>query len=447
MSATVDRTLEATLAPPTQCKEQRLNTLRSEYLVALHDAFDNNCETMSAVNKIVTPYDLPYQAKDALKSYVPKLHNTYNATEIADNHPVRFVNRAAKFDHDSSRECEVCWEVPMPGRGTNFWIPLRTNPDQRDTWRSLLDGESDTTAGSLQLKKTRIGWTLYVSVEFPVEDTSELPENPTPIGVDVGESMLAVGCALQHDSPTNPLLISGKDARRIRKEMYTVLNRLQERGAAQWRIDERFGYYQNQLTDIIEQASRKIVDYSKQFSDPVIVLESLTFIRENLDYGKYMNRRLHSWAFARLQGRIDDKAVEDGIPVRYVNPAYTSKTCHSCKHIGYRPRQAEFRCSNTECWVGEYQADINAAAKIAQRLDPWGESVPWKSALDDSPRDGSPCDRATRPVHDRGTNGVGRQTSVRSGVDDNEKPSKPLAAAGATRSTVYGDSLETSQDD
>ena len=28
-----------------------------------------------------------------------------------------------------------------------------------------------------------------------------------------------------------------------------------------------------------------------------------------------MNRRLHSWAFARLQGRIEDKATEAGIPV------------------------------------------------------------------------------------------------------------------------------------
>lgn len=334
----------------------------------------------------------------------------------------------------------------MSGRGTNFWIPLYINPDQRDTWFDLLDEESDTTAGGLQLKKTRIGWTLYVSVEIPVEDTSELPENPTPIGVDVGESMLAVGCALQHDTPTDPLLISGKETRRLRKEMFTVLTRLQERGAAQWRIDERFEYYQNRLTDIIEKAARDVIEYAKQFPNPVIVLESLSFIRENLDYGKYMNRRLHSWAFARLQGRIDDKAAEAGIPVRYVNPAYTSQTCHACNYVGSRPRQAEFCCSNGECWVSEYQSDINAAAKIAQRLDPWGESLSWKPVGDDSPRDGSPCDRATRPVHDRDTNGVASQTPARDGVDDNEEPSKPLATAGATRLTVYGDSLETSRD-
>lgn len=108
-----------------------------------------------------------------------------------------------------------------------------------------------------------------------------------------------------------------------------------------------------------------------------------------------MNRRLHSWAFARLQGRIVDKAREAGIRVEYVNPAYTSQTCHACGHIGRRSSQAEFRCTNADCWVSEYQADLNAASNIAGRVDPWGESLPLKSAGDDSPQDGSAFDSAT----------------------------------------------------
>lgn len=100
--------------------------------------------------------------------------------------------------------------------------------------------------------------------------------------------------------------------------MFTTLKRLQERDASEWRIEERFSYYQNRLTDIIEKASRESVEYARQFENPVIVMEDLTYIRESLDYGKYMNRRLHSWAFARLQGRIEDKAKDAGIPVRYV---------------------------------------------------------------------------------------------------------------------------------
>lgn len=392
---TATKTLEAPLAPPTWCKEQRLQHTLSEYRDALTDAFERDCTTMSATNDVVTPYGLPYQAKDALKSYVPTLHKTYNAKELEDDHPIRFVNRAGTFDRDSSREYEICWNVPQPGRGTNFWIPLRLNPDQQELWDDLLDSESSTEPGELRLQKHRTSWTLHVTVEYAVEETTEFPENPTRVGFDIGESMLVTGCALQHDTPTKPLLIDGKKAKRLRKEMHTTLTRLQERDASEWRIEERFSYYQNRLTDIIEKASRQSVEYAQQFETPVIVMEDLAYIRESLDYGTYMNRRLHSWAFARLQGRLEDKATDAGIPVRYVHPHYTSKTCHSCKHVGSRPQQAEFKCKNPECHVSTFQADINASANIARRVDPWGESLPWKQAGDDSPRDGSGCDTAT----------------------------------------------------
>jgi transposase len=46
--------------------------------------------------------------------------------------------------------------------------------------------------------------------------------------------------------------------------------------------------------------------------------------------------------------------------------------------------------------VSTFQADINASANIARRVDPWGESVPLEKAdRDDSPRDGSGRDTAT----------------------------------------------------
>jgi IS605 OrfB family transposase len=375
--------------------EQRLQQTLSEYRDALEDAFEQDCTTMSATNNVVTPYNLPYQAKDALKSYVPKLHNTYNANELGDEHPLRFVNRAGKFDCDSSREYEICWNVPQPGQGTNFWIPLRLNPEQEELWGDMLDEDSSTKVGELRLQKHRKAWTLHVTVEYEIEDTSELPENPTHIGFDIGESMLVTGCALQHDSPTKPLLIDGKEAKRLRKEMFTTLKRLQERDASEWCIEERFSYYQNRLTDIIEKASRESVEYAKQFKNPVIVMEDLAYIRESLDYGTYMNRRLHAWAFARLQGRIEDKAKDAGVQVRYVHPQCTSQTCHACKHVGYRPWQPEFKCKNPECHVSTFQADINASANIARCVNPWGESLPWKPAGDASPQDGSRSDTAT----------------------------------------------------
>jgi len=109
------------------------------------------------------------------------------------------------------------------------------------------------------------------------------------------------------------------------------------------------------------------VEYAESVETPVLVLEDLTYIQESMDYGDYMNRRLHGWGFAKLHGQITYKAVERGIPVVTVDPRNTSQECHACGEKGVRPQQATFKCSNDACWIGEYQADINAALNIADR--------------------------------------------------------------------------------
>ncbi len=391
VTATATKTLQATLAPPTAHKEHRLQRTVATYRRALKDSFESGADTQTAVNDVVIGYDLTSYAKDALKNYVPQLRRTYNASELDDDHPVRFTNRGWKLDHSEERTHEFCWRVPQAGRGNAFWIPLCINPAQRELWAELFT--DDVTVGEFRLQEHRKNWVLHVTVEYAVAEPDE-PDDPTPIGFDIGESKLLAGCACQDDTPTQPMLYDGGRARHLRKEMFTTLRRLQERDA-DWRIDERFDHYQNALTDIVEKASRQAVEYARQFENPVIVLEDLSYIREHLDYGTWMNRRLHAWAFARLAGRIEDKARDTGIPVRFVNPAYTSQTCHACGHLGSRNVQAVFRCTNDECWVTEYQGDINAAANIAGRLDPWGESLSLKPTDDDTLQDGSTFGSAT----------------------------------------------------
>ncbi|SDF48171.1 transposase, IS605 OrfB family, central region [Halorientalis regularis] len=140
--------------------------------------------------------------------------------------------------------------------------------------------------------------------------------------------------------------------------------------------------------------TREVVEYAESIENPVLVLEDLTYIRENMDYGEYMNRRLHGWGFANLHAQIRYKAAEQGIPVATVNPRNTSTACYACGEHGSRPRQATFRCSNDDCWVSEYQADVNGAINIADRYrsgeshDRSDRASRQKAGDDDSATDG-----------------------------------------------------------
>lgn len=200
------KTLEAYLAPPTRHKERKLNDNATSYTRLLRHTFQIDCDTQTAVNDEVTGEHLNWHSKNALKQYVPQLldEDTFDAKHLADDHPVRYANTAATFDYDDQRDHVYCWRVPLPGRGTDFWIPLQINPGQAAEWRALLDDEDDSyTAGELRLQRDGDRWVLHVTANYEVDeqtDTTDL-DDVTPVGFDVGEAQLLVGCALQDDRP------------------------------------------------------------------------------------------------------------------------------------------------------------------------------------------------------------------------------------------------------
>lgn len=132
-----------------------------------------------------------------------------------------------------------------------------------------------------------------------------------------------------------------------------------------------------------------------------------------------MNRRLHGWGFAKMHAQLRYKAAEKGIRVETVNPAYTSKSCHRCGERGTRPAQATFRCTNSECWVREYQADANAALNIADRYLSGESPLREHTDDDDSAEDGGcltgPQD--SQAVRESLCDSRANQNSKRSGDD------------------------------
>lgn len=66
---------------------------------------------------------------------------------------------------------------------------------------------------------------------------------------------------------------------------------------------------------------------------------------------------------------ITYKAAEHGGTVTTVNARYTSQTCATCRGIGNRESQADFRCTNDACHMFgiRVNADTNAAQEIETR--------------------------------------------------------------------------------
>jgi putative transposase len=97
-----------------------------------------------------------------------------------------------------------------------------------------------------------------------------------------------------------------------------------------------------------------------------IALEDLGGIRQRVRLRRPQRVTLHSWAFHQLGTFVAYKARRAGVPVVYVDPAYTSQTCADCGHIDKlnRATQALFSCRS--CGVVAH-ADRNASRNIAAR--------------------------------------------------------------------------------
>lgn len=114
----------------------------------------------------------------------------------------------------------------------------------------------------------------------------------------------------------------------------------------------------NRTKEINHVVSKQIVDYAVNHRK-AIVLESLGNIKDSKKIGKSVKKS--NWSYFQLELFILYKASLYGVPVIYIDPAYTSKACSRCGSINI-VNGKKFKCI---CCGHEDHRDSNAAFNIA----------------------------------------------------------------------------------
>lgn len=89
---------------------------------------------------------------------------------------------------------------------------------------------------------------------------------------------------------------------------------------------------ENQIRDCLHKHTTAFVQLCSEKDIGTIVLGDLTNIREDIDYGKKSNQKLHQWMFRKITQLITDKAKRVGIQVTSINESGTSQTCPKCNN-------------------------------------------------------------------------------------------------------------------
>ena len=197
---------------------------------------------------------------------------------------------------------------------------------------------------------------LLVSIETPEESPIE-PERF--LGVDLG----IVTLAATSDGNT----FSGEAIDRVSKRSVTARQTFQATGtrSAKRRLNKLAGRQHRFQRWVNHNISSRLVRMAKG-TKAALVLEDLKHIRRRTTVRKSQRARHHNWSFGQLRAFIEYKAKLVGVPVLFVDPAHSSKTCSRCAHVSKANRrsQSEFSCQRCGCSAN---ADLNAARNLATR--------------------------------------------------------------------------------
>jgi len=129
-----------------------------------------------------------------------------------------------------------------------------------------------------------------------------------------------------------------------------------------WKLKKVKSRERKTFKSALNAISRQIVSFAESLGSG-IKFEKLFSPRYSHRHGANGSYEFsfENGSFFSLQQQVEKRAGDRGIPVIYVNPAYTSKRCCRCGNFGRRLRK-HFECPH--CGYVAH-ADVNAAFNIA----------------------------------------------------------------------------------
>ena len=232
---------------------------------------------------------------------------------------------------------------------------------QTDDEKTLADIENVQTVRAVW---TGEQWELHFVCKMRIETPDKPGENTA--GVDLGicntaavsvgdETLLYPGNALK------------EDAHYFRREEYDTEGENGPSHHAEWarlKKSRRQEHFLHALSkDIVEQCAERDVG--------TIAIGHPKHIREDEDWGRHGNKRLHDWAFETLLSHIEYKAQDRGIDVERVDEyeLATSITCCKCgrKVDSNRVERGLYVCD--DCGLVA-NSDLNAAENMRATVTP-----------------------------------------------------------------------------
>ncbi|MDE0009497.1 MAG: transposase [Candidatus Poribacteria bacterium] len=259
-------------------------------------------------------------------------------------------NKSARPPHKHKRFQTTTWKKSAISFKENIFgkkLRLSNGMDNKPLYIDLPKKfDIENTPAIINLVYNFDQYELHFVYEIERPDKSE---SEGVVGVDIGE----IHPIVSYDGGiTN--IFNGRYIRslyRLRNKVIASfgkrIDRCERYSPRWWHLVRRkwkhIGKIDNQICDCLHKHTTKFVKLCGERGIGTIVIGDLTGIRDNIDYGKCANQRLHQWAFGKITQLITYKAKTLGIKVKVIDESYTSQTCPSCGNR-HKPNSRRYTC-------------------------------------------------------------------------------------------------------
>ena len=198
-----------------------------------------------------------------------------------------------------------------------------------------------TQRKSICLRRDSLG--RYYADVFWEKENLKTSQQGQAVGVDIGINKL----------------LTTSDGEELGTELRSKLDKLNRRK----QNSRNWNQTRKEIKDYIGFVTNRF-----PWDTDVVVMENILNITQKTRgrVGKATRKLLGHWNIDLLYRRMADKAEQHRVFLAFVEPAYSSQTCNSCRAIDKKSRNGEvFKC--TACGHAD-DADVNGAKNILQRF-------------------------------------------------------------------------------
>lgn len=241
-----------------------------------------------------------------------------------------------------------------------YWLCLAGSHKQKPIWLGL---QGRTIPEDCIIKDSILkskGNEYFIHLTIEQERIIPRINSERILSIDLGFNHLIASVMLLNGKMKNNKFY-GNEVKNVINKRNVRMTQLQKSGIEEPDLSK----YTGNINCLIHNYTKQIVEIAKQNNCSIVVGD--LGLKDKLVKGKSsksLRKKGHSVPYYKIKTLLQYKALIAGIPIIFVNEAYTSQECSKCGVVCKINRKGE----RYECDCGyKQQADLNGAINIAKR--------------------------------------------------------------------------------